>query len=166
MLDRDLASIYGIETRVLKQAVKRNLKRFPIDFMFELNPIELDGLTSQFVTSNGRGGNRYMPYAFTEQGVAMLSSVLNSDVAIEININIMRAFVAVRQMLAKPKPDQLSILEDRVNKLEKYIEEVITDINDVNEDTRMQIELVNESLAEMRADSMPLRKRRNGIGFK
>jgi len=84
MLDFDLAELYGIETKVLKQAVKRNLKRFPSDFMFELTKEEFGNLRSQFVTSNKRGGTRYMPFAFTEQGVAMLSSILNSEVAIEI----------------------------------------------------------------------------------
>ncbi|WP_270649424.1 ORF6N domain-containing protein, partial [Parabacteroides distasonis] len=97
MLDFDLAEMYGIETRVLKQAVRRNPKRFEgNDFMFELTKEELS--RSQFVTLNkGRGNNfKYMPFAFTELGVAMLSSVLNSDIAIEINRNIMRAFVAIR----------------------------------------------------------------------
>ena len=156
MLDRDLAMLYGIETKVLKQAVKRNLKRFPSDFMFELTPDEVECLRSQFVTSNGRGGNRYMPFAFTEQGVTMLSSVINSEAAIEININIMRAFVAVRQMLAQPKTDKFAVLEQRIEMLENYIEEVITDVNDVNEDTRMQIELINESLAELQAEKKTL----------
>ena len=95
MLDFDLAELYGIETKVLKQAVKRNLKRFPSDFMFELTKEEFGNLRSQFVTSNKRGGTRYMPFAFTEQGVAMLSSILNSEVAIEINISIIRAFIAM-----------------------------------------------------------------------
>lgn len=166
MLDRDLAMLYGIETKVLKQAVKRNLKRFPSDFMFELTPDEVECLRSQIVTSNGRGGNRYMPFAFTEQGVAMLSSVINSEAAIEININIMRAFVAVRQMLAQPKTDKFAVLEQRIKKLENYIEEVITDVNDVNEDTRMQIELINESLAELQAEKKTLKASRPSIGFK
>ena len=105
MLDFDLAEMYGMETKRLKESVKRNIKRFPSDFMFELSKEEFESLRSQFATSNKRGGTRYMPYAFTEPGVAMLSSVLNSDVAIEININIMRAFIAVRQMLANPAAD-------------------------------------------------------------
>lgn len=98
MLDSDLARLYGVETKVLNQAVKRNIHRFPEDFMFQLTKDEC--LRSQFVTSNGgRGGARYMPYAFTENGVAMLSSVLRSDKAIEVNINIMRAFSAMRNFL-------------------------------------------------------------------
>ncbi|MBA2610523.1 MAG: ORF6N domain-containing protein [Bacteroidetes bacterium] len=98
MLDRDLAALYGVETKVLKQAVKRNIERFPEDFMFELNKSEFDNLRSQIVTSNS-GGERYMPFCFTEQGVAMLSSVLNSKKAIEVNIQIIRIFTKIRQML-------------------------------------------------------------------
>ncbi len=102
MLDADLALLYGIETKVLNQAVKRNLKRFLADFMFQLGEAEARTLKSQFVTSK-RGGRRYLPYAFTEQGVAMLSSVLNSERAIQVNIAIMRAFVQLRQLLATHK---------------------------------------------------------------
>ena len=99
MLDRDLASLYGVDTKVLKQAVRRNLKRFPVDFMFVLNNKELTILRSQIVTSSSWGGERYLPMAFTEPGVAMLSSVLNSERAIEVNIAIMRTFVKLRRML-------------------------------------------------------------------
>jgi hypothetical protein len=91
MLDVDLAELYGVQTKVFKQAVKRNLKRFPADFMFELTKTGFINLRSQFVTSSW-GGSRYLPFAFTEQGVAMLSSILNSDKAIEMNISIVRAF--------------------------------------------------------------------------
>mgnify|MGYP003427134248 FL=1 len=96
MVDRDLAKLYGVETKVLNQAVKRNIKRFPEDFMFQLTHEEC--LRSQFVTLNTKQGHhlKYLPYAFTEQGVAMLSSVLRSDAAIEVNIRIMRAFVSIR----------------------------------------------------------------------
>ena len=102
MLDADLASLYGVETRVLVQAVRRNLGRFPEDFMFQLSKEEVDFLRSQIVTlKRGRGQHsKYLPYAFTEQGVAMLSSVLRSPRAIQVNIEIMRAFVRLRQMLA------------------------------------------------------------------
>ena len=96
MLDMDLAIIYEVETRVLKQAVRRNIDRFPDDFMFELTLEELQNLTSQFVTSSW-GGQRHKPFAFTEQGIAMLSSVLKSKKAIQMNIAIMRAFVMMRQ---------------------------------------------------------------------
>ncbi len=101
MLDRDLAELYDVETRVLNQAVKRHIKRFPGDFMFQLSPSEYKTLMSQSVISKktGRGGIRKMPYAFTEQGVAMLSGILNSDRAINVNIQIMRTFTKMRQML-------------------------------------------------------------------
>lgn len=102
MLDEDLAALYEVEARVLNQAVKRNIERFPVDFMFQLTEEEAVLLRSQTVTlKTGRGQHRkYLPYAFTEQGVAMLSSVLHSDRAIQVNIEIMRAFVRLRQMLA------------------------------------------------------------------
>ena len=101
MLDRDLAELYGVETKMLNRAVKRNLRRFPADFMFQLSADEVFRLRIQIGTSKGgRGGRRYLPYAFTEQGVAMLSSVLHSERAVSVNIEIMRAFVKLRQMLA------------------------------------------------------------------
>ena len=102
MIDSDLARLYGVETKYLKRAVKANIKRFPSDFMFELEPDEFDNLRCKNCTSNStskRGGTRYMPFAFTEQGVAMLSGVLKSDTAIEVNIRIMRAFIAMRSFL-------------------------------------------------------------------
>ena len=151
MLDRDLAELYGIETKVLKQAVKRNMKRFPSDFMFELTQDEFECLRSQFVASNARGGTRYMPFVFTEQGVAMLSSVLNSEVAIEINIYIMRAFVAIRQMIVSSPLDEVAELRAEVKELKEYIEEAFTDYNDINEDTRVQLELINQTLAELQS---------------
>jgi len=102
MLDSDLAQLYGVSTSSLNQAVRRNLKRFPRDFMFQLTKKDTERLTSQFVISNSlnRGGRRYFPYVFTEHGVAMLSSVLHSDRAVQVNIAIMRAFLHVRAMLA------------------------------------------------------------------
>jgi hypothetical protein len=104
LLDADLAVLYGVPTKALLQAVKRNLERVPADFMFQLSAAEFAVLRSQIVTSNtGRGGRRYAPYAFTEQGVAMLSSVLNSIQAIRVNIAIMRAFVKLREALATNK---------------------------------------------------------------
>jgi hypothetical protein len=98
MFDTDLSNLYGVETKVFNQAVRRNSSRFPVDFMFQLTKEELEGLRSQSVTSN-HGGRRYNPYAFTEQGVAMLSAVLRSKRAVQINIDIMRTFVKIRQML-------------------------------------------------------------------
>ncbi len=104
MLDAGLAKLYGVETRVLVQAVNRNLQRFPDDFMFQLSQEEARFLTSQIVISKrGRGGRRHLPYVFTEQGVAMLSSVLNSSKAIQVNIEIIRAFVRLRQLIATHK---------------------------------------------------------------
>ena len=167
MLDFDLAEMYGTETKRLKQAVRRNLKRFEgEDFMFELTREELS--RTQIVTLNkGRGNNfKYMPFAFTELGVAMLSSVLNSDTAIEINRGIMRAFVAIRQMLSTPISSPVEKLQQEVKELKEYIEEVFADYNDVNEVTRMQLELINETLAELQSNkSREREKSRARIGF-
>lgn len=145
MLDSDLAELYGVETKVLLQAVKRNLNRFPGDFMFQLNYQEVAALRSQIVTSKtGRGGRRYPPYAFTEQGVAMLSSVLNSERAIEVNIHIMRAFVKLREMIASHKD-----LVKRLDDLEKKYD--------------IQFKVVFDAIRElMRPPEKPKRK----IGFR
>lgn len=167
MLDFDLAEMYGIETRVLKQAVRRNLKRFEgEDFMFELTKDELS--RSQIVILNkGRGSNfKYSPFVFTELGVAMLSSVLNSDTAIEINRGIMRAFVAIRQVLTNPPADPVHELQNEMKELKAYIEEVFADYNDINDDTRMQLELINQTLAELQTQKKLADKPRNPIGFK
>ena len=164
MLDFDLAALYQVETRVLNQAVKRNMKRFPSDFMFQLTSDEWAILKSQFVISSW-GGTRKLPFAFTEQGLAMLSGVLNSDIAIQVNINIMRAFVAVRQMLANPPIDRLGNIEKEVKELKEYIEEVFADYNDINDDTRMQLELINQTLAELQVQKKIENKPRNPIGF-
>ena len=99
MMDSDLAALYQVETKVFNQAVKRNIARFPDAFRFQLTNEEYEGLRSQIVTSNGRGGRRYLPYVFTEQGIAMLSAVLNSDIAIQVSIQIMTAFVEMRRFL-------------------------------------------------------------------
>ncbi|MBP1616038.1 MAG: hypothetical protein H6Q13_3486 [Bacteroidetes bacterium] len=166
MIDFDLAEMYQVETRVLNQAVKRNIERFPQDFMFQLNKEELQNWRSQIVMSNSvKMGVRRNPYAFTELGVAMLSSVLNSKVAIEINISIMRAFVVIRQLIANPPGDRVGALESQMKELKVYIEEVFTDYNDINEDTRMQLELVNQTLAELQAQNIISEKPRNPIGF-
>lgn len=127
MLDADLAFLYGVKTKVLVQAVKRNIKRFPSDFMFQLTKKEFDLLRSQIVTSNRRGGRRYLPYAFTEQGVAMLSSVLNGNRAIQVNIEIMRVFVRMRQMLASytTLARKLELLEKKYDKRFRIIFEAI-----------------------------------------
>jgi len=114
MLDSDLAELYGVQTKALTRAVKRNLDRFPGDFMFQLTPDEVEDLRRQFGTSKGRGGRRYLPYVFTEQGIAMLSSVLRSKRAVQVNIMIMRAFVRLREMIASHKD-----LARRLAELEK-----------------------------------------------
>lgn len=167
MLDFDLADMYGTETKYLKRAVKSNIKRFPSDFMIELTKEEWDSLRCKFCTLNsGRGKHpKYMPFAFTEHGVAQLSSVLNSDIAIEINIQIIRAFIAVRQMIANPPTDRVSELKNELNELKSYIEEVFADYNDINDDTRMQLELINRTLAELQTQKKMKEKPRNPIGF-
>lgn len=165
MLDFHLAEMYGTETKRLKEAVRRNIRRFPSDFMLELTHEEFLSLRSQIASSNTRGGTRYMPFAFTEQGVAMLSSVLNSDAAIEINISIMRAFVTVRQLVTIPPSSKLMELQNELRELKEYIEEVFADYNDINEDTRMQLELINQSLAELRAQNKQKNVPRRPIGY-
>lgn len=115
MLDSDLAEVYQVATKVLNQSVKRNVHRFPQDFMFQLSEVEADSLRSQIVTSNGkRGGRRYLPYVFTEHGAVMLATVLNSPTAVEASIVVVRAFVKMRAMLALHQD-----LADRVEELEK-----------------------------------------------
>ena len=161
MLDFDLAQMYGTETAQLKRAVRRNKKRFDgEDFMFEVTRDELS--RCQIGTLNkSRGSNiKYLPFAF-----AMLSSVLNSETAIEINKGIMRAFVAIRQLIANPPPDKHSLLQKEVKELKQYIEEIFTDQNDINEDTRMQLELINQTLAELQVHQKLSDKPHRPIGF-
>lgn len=164
MIDKDLAGLYQVEVKRLNESVKRNLKRFPEDFMFQLTAEEWQNLKSQFATSSW-GGTRKLPYAFTELGVSMLSSILNSELAIEVNINIMRAFVAVRRFIANPPVDRVSELQNELKELKSYIEEVFTDYNDINEDTRVQLELINRTLAELQAQKRLTDSPRNPIGF-
>lgn len=146
MLDMDLAELYGVETSQLKRAVRRNIERFPDDFMFSLTSDEFKSLRTRMGCQNGiskKGGVQYAPFAFTEQGVAMLSGVLRSHTAIQVNIRIMRAFVAVRHYLANPSCAHCQI-EGEVHKLKAYIEEILADQNDFNED-------VNHALALLQA---------------
>ena len=169
MLDFDLASLYGVETKVLKQGVKRNIRRFPVDFMFELTQEEFNSLRSQFVTSNKRGGIRYMPFAFTEQGVAMLSSILKSETAIEINISIIRAFVAVRQYLSVVNNNNKEIeeLKQRMKALEEGTEDTIIAINDLSEDTRKELDDIYLALSQLADKQKQITKKneRKPIGF-
>ena len=131
LLDADLAELYGVPTKVLLQAVKRNLERFPDDFMFQLTDQEFSHLRSQSVTSSW-GGRRHAPYAFTEQGVAMLSGVLNSPRAISVNIEIMRAFVRLREMLASNK-DLAAKLNAMEHKLESHDQAIAGVLNAIRE---------------------------------
>lgn len=128
MLDYDLAELYEVETKYINLAVKRNIKRFPKDFMFQLNENEWEVLRLQIATSKKRGGNRYLPYVFTEQGLAMLSGVLNSDKAIEVNIAIMRAFVFIRQYALSHK-DLTNQLKKLEAKYDKQFDDVYEAIN-------------------------------------
>ncbi len=203
MLDRDLAELYGVETRVLNQAVRRNIERFPEDFMFQMDRKEFFSVVSQhktdeeantnlksqivisslestdnenneeklFVSSNW-GGNRKTPYAFTELGIAMLSSVLRSETAIQVNINIMRAFVAIRHAVSALQDVNLKMeqISHKVDQLNSYVEEILHDQNDINrqqEETNteiaLQIEALNDALDQLRAQPETPRKR---IGFR
>ncbi|WP_068691051.1 ORF6N domain-containing protein [Culturomica massiliensis] len=168
MLDRDLAEMYQVTTGNLNKAVQRNIKRFPLDFMFQLTKEEFEELKANLIFQNGRsnwGGTRKFPYAFTEQGLAMLSGILNSDIAIQVNINIMRAFVAMRQLISNPPTDKSSLLQREVKELKEYIEEMFADQNDINEDTRTQLELINRTLAELQVQKKLSSTPRRPIGF-
>ena len=188
MLDFDLASMYGVETRVLNQAVKRNIERFPEDFMFQLTKGEWEilksqivmsnfpdnqedgSLTSQIVTlKNGRGQHKkYMPYAFTENGVAMLSSVLRSPLAIQVNIGIMRAFTEFRRLATSLPPSNpaadIAQLRKDFEELKLDIEDILHDQNDINESTRLQLENLTMALAELQGGERKPKPRRR-IGF-
>ena len=164
MFDFDLAELYGMQTKVLKQAVRRNIKRFDgDDFMFEVSLEELS--RSQIVTLNkGRGQNvKYKPFAFTELGVAMLSSVLNSEIASEVNRNIMRTFTSIRNLILNSPKDELSGKKQELKALQKQIEEMFADQNDINEDARIQLDLINEALAELQTKTK--NNKRNEIGY-
>ena len=171
MLDFDLAELYQIETKYLKRAVRRNPDRFPPDFMFELNPDELLGLRFHFGTSN-RGGTRYMPFAFTEQGVAMLSTVLNSETAIRINIAIMRAFVALNRYTLTYADLALKIaeLEARMGKDLADIREVLRWLGEENHARVGEIDALDTALDEVfdriPENPPPANEPRTPIGFR
>lgn len=181
MFDDDLAAIYEVETKRLKEAVRRNIRRFPSDFMFEVTPNErkqavekqvlLKPIDSNEVTilrsqiaSSRWGGSRYNSFAFTELGVAMLSSVLNSDKAIDNNIKIMRAFVGLRS-LAKFVSDNYEKLHEEISGIRTYIEEILEDQNDINEDHQAQLDAISIALSELQNDNNALANRRL-IGFR
>ena len=178
MLDRDLAALYGVETRRLNEQVKRNIERFPEDFMFQLTKGEWEILKSQIATSNlienqevtilksqiatsSWGGIRKPPYAFTELGVAMLSSVLNSPLAINTNIEIMRAFVSFRHVMALAKKEDLAKVKKEII---AYIDEILEDQNDINELTSAHLDVIDQTLAELQTEHKA-RKKRRPIGF-
>lgn len=167
MLDFDLADLYQVETRVLNQSVKRNIERFPDDFMFQLTIDEWKNISSQFVmTSRNKRPKSALPLAFTEHGVVMLSSVLRSDIAIQTSVLVVRAFVAMRQMISISPVDRVGELEKQMKELRNYMEEVFADYNDINDDTRIQLELINQTLAELQAQKKLTEKPRNPIGFR
>ena len=168
MINRDLAELYQVTTGNLNKSVQRNIKRFPSDFMFQLTKEEFDQLKTNLIFQNGIsnwGGTRKLPYAFTEQGPAMLSGISNSDTAIQVNINIMRAFVAMRRLISNPPVDKNAELREEMKKLKDYMEEIFADQNDINEDTRMQLELINQTLAELQVHQKLSDKPRRPIGF-
>ena len=174
MLDSDLAEMYEVEVSQLKRQVRRNIDRFPKDFMFELTPDEVSSLRCQNGTlKTGRGQHsKYAPFAFTEEGVAMLSGLLRSKIAIQVNINIMRAFVAVRQAVTALQTSELHFeqLSHKVDQLNAYVEEILHDQNDINEqqeqtnnEVALQLEAINDALDQLReTKSTP----REPIGFK
>jgi len=166
MLDFDLAEMYGTETKRLKESVRRNIERFPEDFMFQLTKYEWNELVANCVQLPKNLKHSYIiPLAFTQEGVAMLSGVLRSEVAINANIRIMRAFVAVRNLVLNPPINETKELQKEVRELKQYVEEIFTDQNDINEDTRIQLELINETLAELQAKKKESEKPRRPIGF-
>ena len=144
LLDSDIANLYDVETKVLTRAVKRNIERFPKDFMFQLTKPEFDALRCQIGTSKTKGGRRYLPYVFTEQGVAMLSGVLRSSKAITVNIEIMRAFVNLRKLL-----NEDLMLSEKLNKLERKYDE--------------QFQHVFSAIKQLM--EVPVKTKKNQIGF-
>ena len=167
MLDRDLAELYQVTTGNLNKAVKRNIRRFPPDFMFQLTKEEFQKLKNDLIFQNGIsswGGTRKLPYAFTEQGLAMLSGILNSEIAIDVNISIMRAFVAIRRMAAAlpNAAAEVAQLRKDFEDLKLDIEDILHDQNDINEDTRAQIDAISTALAELQPKEPKPRRR---IGF-
>ena len=178
MIDRDLADLYDVTTGRLNEAVKRNIDRFPDDFMFRLNKQEWVALKSQIAISNNqgaglksqiaisnRGGDRSLPHAFTELGIAMLSSVLRSETAIQVNINIMRAFVAIRHAIGAWQGVNLKVeqLSHKVDNLNARVDEILHEQNENNMEMAVQISALNDALDQLREKPSTPRKR---IGFK
>ena len=165
MLDSDLAGMYQVETKNLKRAVRANIERFPDDFMFELTKDEYDALRCKNFTSNNdcdtlrcknftsnkRGGNRYLPFVFTREGIAMLSGLLRSEIAIQANINIMRAFFQMQEALLIVSNTQLQLEQIRaeIKQLRTDMNDTLADQNDINEMTRAQLEAISDALMEL-----------------
>ena len=182
MLDFDLAALYGVQTKRLNEQVKRNIERFPEDFMFQLTKGEwvilqsqiattkyaenedISILRSQIATTKGMRMKRSLPYAFTENGVAMLSSVLRSPLAIQMNIGIMRVFTEIRRMAASlALPDSNAELRKEIQAVRDEMNEILADQNEINEDTRAQLDAISTALAELQDNRTP--RRRRAIGF-
>ena len=174
MLDFDLAELYQVETKRLKESVRRNIERFEgDDFMFELTSEEYNSLIislrSQIATSNERGGRRHMPFAFTEQGVAMLSSVLKSERAIQVNRSIIRAFVAIRNYIMSTKTitSELEAIKAKLELLERNDEDNLEAINDLSEDMRQEIDTIYQAIAALSVkEPTQNESQRQKIGFK
>ncbi len=172
MLDRDIAAFYGVEAKRLNEKVKRNPKRFAgEDFMFQLTQEEYDELRlrSQFATiKKGRGTHsKYLPHAFTLLGVSMLSSVLESDTAIEANRRIMRAFVMFHHLKTLPLPNAYDELKKEIEKVKDEMNEILADQNDINESTRAQLDAISTALAELQSSRSQIAtlKKHRPIGF-
>lgn len=168
MLDKDLAELYQVTTGRLNEAVKRNIRRFPIDFMFQLTKEEFETLKSNLISQNAIsswGGTRKQPYAFTEQGLAMLSGVLNSDIAINVNISIMRAFVAIRNGISTiSNSNELEELKTRIKTLEEVSEDTLAAINDLSEDSRKEFDDIYLALSQLANQKKSITN--NPIGYK
>ena len=168
MLDFDLAVLYRIETKNLKRQVRRNMSRFPSDFMFELTDEDTQNLRCQNVTSNTHGGNRYRSFAFTELGVAMLSSVLTSEVAVQVNIAIMRAFAALKNYYAQQSrlDAEVESLKAKLNLLSEQRESDLESMNDLSEEIRIEMDIINQAIAELSAKIEKKEPRPTKIGYK
>ena len=172
MVDRDLATLYGVETRVLKQAVNRNIERFPGDFMFKLTKDEANLLISsggsQFVIPSEYNFGGYAPYAFTEQGVAMLSSVLRSATAVRVNVEIMRAFVAARRLMLQNREHELAIneLRTKMQMLEDALENNLGAVNDLSEEMRAELDNIYNAIGALSMKYQdPPKPKMNPIGY-
>jgi phage regulator Rha-like protein len=153
MLDSDLAEMYKVETKNLKRAVRANIERFPDDFMFELTKVEYDSLRCKnFTLKSGRGQHsKYLPFAFTREGIAMLSGLLRSEIAVQANINIMRAFFQMQEALLIVSNTQLQLEQIRaeIKQLRTDMNDTLADQNEINESTRAQLEAISDALMEL-----------------